>query len=63
MHRAAAVDDQSEVERGPLLVHVRCWCVEIEHGVDHVLPLNGDELVVELDAGLHWVTPLLIPGI
>ena len=55
-HRPGAVDHEREMQRWP--VGLRCvGRVELEHAVDVVLALDGEQLVVEAEVGLHGRLP------
>ena len=48
-HGPGAVDDQGEVERRPLVCGGRRRRDQLEHGVDAVLALHGEQLVFQSD--------------
>ena len=52
-HRAAAVDHHLERGRRAVLDVVRGWGGELEEGVDGVLVLDRDQVVLELEFGSH----------
>ena len=52
-HRAAAVDHHLERGRWAVLDVVRGWGGELEEGVDGVLVLDRDQVVLELELGSH----------
>ena len=58
-HGPGAVDDQGEVKRRPLVGGGRGRRYELEHGVDAVLGLDGQQVVFESDGCLQLRSDLL----
>ena len=52
-HRARPVDDEREMQRRAGTAFGSRWSLELEHAVDGVLGLDGEQLVLEADVRLH----------